>query len=80
MHEVIVFYRDLDDLLGVHWGQEHIASQTINWLRNHLSFVLVYCAIMCICKSVQVLILCIILCLAHWTYQWSLLTAGSLTN
>ena len=41
-----VFYRCLADLLATHWGQEY--SQTINWLRCHLSFALLRCAIMCI--------------------------------
>ena len=44
--EAIVFYRRFSDLLATHWGQEY--SQTINWLRCHLSFALLRCAIMCI--------------------------------
>ena len=41
-----LFYRHLADTLATHWGQEY--NQTINWLRCHLSFTLLRCAIMCI--------------------------------
>ena len=43
-HEATVFYRHLADLLDTHWEQDY--SQTINWLRCHLSFALLCCAIM----------------------------------
>ena len=47
--EATVFYRRLADLLVTHWGQEY--SQTIKWLRCCLSFALLRCAILVICRG-----------------------------
>ena len=67
--EATVFYRRLADLLA---GQEY--SQTIR-----LSFALRTSMCHHVHPQKQV-ILHIILCLGHWTYQWSLLRAGWLIN
>ena len=69
--EATVFYRHLADILATHWGQE--CSRTVNWLRCRCFAAPSY-------VSAEAGLLPAILCLGHWTYQWSLLRASLLVS
>ena len=69
--ETTVFYRHLADILATHWGQE--CSRTVNWLRCRCFAAPSY-------VSAEAGLLPAILCLGHWTYQWSLLRASLLVS
>ena len=73
--EATVFYRCLADLPATHWGQEY--NQTINWLRCYCPL---HCYFVPSCVSEEAGLQLTILCLGHWTYQWSLLRASSLIS